>query len=152
MPPNVDFAPLQAAFSISAFDITQSGDVTVRGREERFSESRLRDSLPPQEPSTTRVLILESPFSPENPGVQENMPNWFDQVKDMKSFRYLNYESLNNLWSGTGSNDLIKAFWVPNALMVEKKTLKSKETLLSNSPHLWMNEIKYGFKSLVDSQ
>ncbi|RSL42321.1 hypothetical protein CEP54_015518 [Fusarium duplospermum] len=143
MSPNLDFVPMQAAFSISAFDITQSGDIIIRGREERFRESRLRDSLPPQEPSTTRVLILESPFSLQNPGVQEHMPNWLDQFKERPP-RDLDYESLNNLWSGMGSNDPIKAFWVTDALIMEKKTFKSKDALLSISTYLRPGYLRFG--------
>ncbi|RSL73058.1 hypothetical protein CEP53_000891 [Fusarium sp. AF-6] len=150
MSPNVDFVPVQAAFSISALDITQSGDVIIRGREERFGDSRLRDSLPPQEPSTARVLVLESPFSVKNPGVEENMPNWFDlsnwfdQFKETQPPRPFSHEPLENLWSGLGSNDPTMAFWVSDYLMREKKTFNSSETLMDLSPYLQRGYIQYG--------
>ncbi|KAK7418758.1 hypothetical protein QQX98_003776 [Neonectria punicea] len=73
---------LQRALAVSVFDITKNDGAVFQGYAELSQESVLQSGLPPLQPSTTRILILEAPFSPKNPGVSTAMPDWFAQFDD----------------------------------------------------------------------
>ena len=128
---------LQRALTISAFDIAQNdGKITFQGCAELSNEKVFRSQLPPPEPSYTRVLILEAPFSIDNPGVREAMPDWFKQPDELESTSILNFWDLENIWAGKENYDSSRTFRTDNYHVVKPRTKPSGHSFIQETAYL----------------
>ncbi|KAK7425564.1 hypothetical protein QQZ08_008005 [Neonectria magnoliae] len=137
---------LQRALAVSVFDITKSDGAVFQGCAELSQESVLRSGLPPLQPSTTRILILEAPFSPKNPGVSTTMPDWFTQFDDarLSSINSFNVWSLRHFWTSPSASNLSERLWTSEYVIRKKKTSRPGKSLLKTSPHLQGGWLQFG--------
>lgn len=138
---------LQRAFCISAFDIPKNGTPEFKGCAEMAKELSLQSNLPLLEASSMRVLILEAPFSPKNPGVQTSMSNWFDQFKKTQPRRGFDLWDLRNLWAGRELCSPSQTFWAFDYIVRERRTeSQGRKTLMKWTPFLEAQYFRYGRK------
>ncbi|KAF4470935.1 lincomycin-condensing lmbA [Fusarium albosuccineum] len=135
---------VQRALSISAFDIPHNGEPILQKCAGMTEELILRNTLPPLEASSTRVLVLGAYFSPDNREEWASIRHWFTQFKNRRLRPSSDVWALRNLWSGRGSCDSSRTFWVCDYAGEVKEKIQEWKANMKSTPFLRAEYLQYG--------